>query len=108
MDLGLTQREVARRIGADVWTIHNWECNRTEPAPWWMPRITEFLGYALYAPARSPAERFEAARRAMGVSKAKVARVMGVDPETLTRWLRGEGRPPGDLWEGLRRLFRRP
>ena len=24
MDLGMLQREFAKRIGADIWTIHNW------------------------------------------------------------------------------------
>lgn len=31
LDLGITQKEVARRIGADQWTVINWEKGRATP-----------------------------------------------------------------------------
>ena len=45
MDLGLIQREVARQIGADPWTIANWEKGKTEPVARFIPHILAFLGY---------------------------------------------------------------
>ena len=45
MDLGITQKEAARRIGANQWTVINWEKGRTEPAVRFVPRIIQFLGY---------------------------------------------------------------
>jgi len=45
MDLGITQKEAARRIGADQWTVINWEKGRTEPAVRFVPRVLAFLGF---------------------------------------------------------------
>jgi transcriptional regulator with XRE-family HTH domain len=45
LDLGLLQREVAERLGADAATITNWELNRTQPALRFLPAIVGFLGY---------------------------------------------------------------
>jgi len=46
LDLGLMQKEVARRLGVSKDTVRNWERSRTEPAPLFVSRIVEFLGYA--------------------------------------------------------------
>jgi len=45
MDLGVTQKEAARRMGVDQWTVLNWEKCRTEPAQRFAPVILYFLGY---------------------------------------------------------------
>jgi DNA-binding XRE family transcriptional regulator len=45
VDLGLFQREVASQIGADPWTIANWEKGKTKPAVRFIPHILAFLGY---------------------------------------------------------------
>jgi DNA-binding XRE family transcriptional regulator len=45
MDLGIFQREAASQIGADPWTIANWEKGKTKPAVRFIPRILTFLGY---------------------------------------------------------------
>ena len=105
MDLGLLQREVAKRVGTHEATVTIWEAGRTAPTLRWMPWIIDFLEYSPYAQQESFEDWFETVRRSMGVSKAKVARAMGVDPGTLTGWLRGEGRPPADLRERARRAL---
>ncbi len=45
MDLGITQKEAAHRIGAGQFTVINWEKGRTEPAVRFLPAIMPFLGY---------------------------------------------------------------
>jgi transcriptional regulator with XRE-family HTH domain len=45
MDLGLPQKDVARRLGVSTDTIRNWELGRARPAPWQWPKLGEFLGY---------------------------------------------------------------
>jgi DNA-binding XRE family transcriptional regulator len=45
MDLGITQKEAARRIGADQWTVINWEKGRTKPTARFVPRILAFLSF---------------------------------------------------------------
>jgi transcriptional regulator with XRE-family HTH domain len=44
MDLGITQKEAARRLEVDQWTVINWERGRTRPARRALPRIARFLG----------------------------------------------------------------
>lgn len=42
-------------------------------------------------------ERARAVRNAAGVSQTAVARSLGVHPQTVTKWERGERHPQGDL-----------
>ncbi len=102
MGLGILQKDVAKRLGTDVFTLLNWEKGRSLPSIRWMPKIIDFLGYAPYVPPGSFEEWFETVRRNLGLSRAKVARQMRVDPGTLRRWLRGEGCPPPDCLDRVR------
>lgn len=106
MDLGLLQKDLAHRLGADIFTVLNWEKNRTLPSIGWMPKIIDFLGYAPYDPPGSFPEWFESVSRNLGLSQTSVARQMGIDPGTLTRWLRGSGDPPPDLSRRVRDALR--
>ena len=64
----------------------NWECNATHPALLWRPRIIEFLGYAPYDPSWTPGERLRAAREALGLSRRKMAKALGVDEGIVAKW----------------------
>jgi transcriptional regulator with XRE-family HTH domain len=44
LDLGLVQREVAKKIGVDDETICHWETGKTEPATRFLLAILRFLG----------------------------------------------------------------
>ena len=44
MDLRLTQKELAERLGVDKTTIQFWENNRVKPSLANLPKIIEFLG----------------------------------------------------------------
>ena len=50
LDLGLTQREVARKLGVTESTIWNWEANRSSRQLRFMPKIIAFLGYDPHDP----------------------------------------------------------
>jgi transcriptional regulator with XRE-family HTH domain len=93
--LGLLQREVAERFGAHTSSVTNWELNRTKPALWFLPGIVRFLGYAPWAAGESVGERLLAYRRERGLCQAALARLLGVDPGTLSRWERGLRVPTG-------------
>ena len=45
LDLGLFQRQVARQLGVNETTIHNWEVGATQPGISCVPKIIEFLSY---------------------------------------------------------------
>jgi len=89
LDLGLFPREVADRLGADPCSVTNWELGRTNPALRFLPGIIGFLGYAPWTDGASVVERLLAFRRERGLSQAALARLLGVDPCTLSRWVRG-------------------
>jgi transcriptional regulator with XRE-family HTH domain len=97
LDLGLLQREVAEQVGASKATLLNWERGRSEPELRFMLAIIRFLGYDPTAPdpTLSIGERLRATRRARGLSRKKVALLLGIDESTLWKWEeRGEqGRP---------------
>jgi transcriptional regulator with XRE-family HTH domain len=88
LDLGLFQREVAERLGADPCSVTNWELNQTKPALHFLRGIVRFLGYAPWPTEASIGERLLAFRRERGLSQAAFARLLGVDPGTVSRWER--------------------
>jgi transcriptional regulator with XRE-family HTH domain len=104
LDLGLLQREVAERLGVDHCTITNWELNRTTPALRFLPGIVRLLGYAVWDPGTSIGGRLLALRRERGLSQTAFARILGVDPSTLSRWERNLRVPKG-LYARLAEAF---
>jgi transcriptional regulator with XRE-family HTH domain len=95
LDLNLCHREVADRLGADHSTITNWELNRTKPALHFLPGILRYLGYAPWAAGASVGDRLLAYRRDRGLAQAAFARLLGIDPSTLSRWERDLRVPTG-------------
>lgn len=94
MDLKLTQKEVAERIGVDKTTIQFWENIRVKPSLRFLPRIIEFLGNnPLETTPASLGEEIAAFRKHHGLSQRKLAYFVGIDPATIGAWEKGENRP---------------
>lgn len=93
-ELGLLQREAAARMGILTDTYLNWEKGHTEPAPSQFRPVVAFLGFDPSPPPKTLAERLEAKRRATGVTFGQVAKYLGWDEGTLTRYLNGTWRIP--------------
>jgi transcriptional regulator with XRE-family HTH domain len=47
LDLGIRQKDVAKKLGVDETTVNNWERGRTNPTRRGMIRLLHFLGYDL-------------------------------------------------------------
>jgi transcriptional regulator with XRE-family HTH domain len=87
LNLGLTQAEMATRLGVNEWTVGNWETGQTKPVLRFIPRIIEFLGYDPEPPKpETIAEQLQAKRRELGWSQREAARHLGVDPCTWSSW----------------------
>ena len=71
--------------GADQCTVTNWELNRTSPALRFIPALARFLGYLPLPAGGTLAERLVAYPTARGLSQEAAARLLGVDPGTLSR-----------------------
>jgi transcriptional regulator with XRE-family HTH domain len=95
LDLGLLQREIADKLGVTESTVTNWELNRTTPALRFLPHIITLLAFDPSAPGGSLGERLRSTRRRVGLSQGRAARLLGVDPGTLSRWERNLRVPTG-------------
>lgn len=131
--LGLTQAELATRLGQDEHQICRWEGGRKKPHPWIAGRIDlglsvlegrpidgsesplsffdltrwrrkPTLGVAAAKP-RTPGDRLRAARLRVGMSQEQAARLLGVSRATLYRWEREICDPPQHLRARVRRLL---
>jgi transcriptional regulator with XRE-family HTH domain len=89
LELGLLQRELAEQLRVNPGTVTNWELNRTAPALRFVPAIISFLGFDPSPPGASLGEQLRAVRRRAGYCQDRFARLLGIDPGTLSRWERG-------------------
>ena len=90
LELPLTQKQSAKRLGVNPSTILNWEKRYTEPPIQSLPAVLEFLGYNPFPEPKSIPERLLAKRRATGWTLKEAARQVGVDETTFGNWERGE------------------
>lgn len=88
MDLNLLQREVAVIIGVDKGTIENWEYGATAPHLRAWPHILKFLGYDPRPPGQVVGEKLRRHRQGRGLSWSDAAKLMKVDPATISKWER--------------------
>lgn len=90
LKMGLTQKEVAKLLDVNTWTILNWEKGHTEPPIGSIPAIVRFLGYDPYPQPESLSQHLLAKRREKGWSIKEAAEAIGVDPCTWGNWERGK------------------
>lgn len=110
---GLTQRALAGRLGVGAPTVSHWETGRSRPARYRIEQMATVLGVVPTDLARemdvSPyefsaeghvgdfGEAIRAARQESGLSKAQLARCVGVSSATIRRWECGATVPRGNL-----------
>jgi len=85
LDLRLRQKDAAAQIGADVFTLINWEKGRTVPVVRFCPAIERFLGYW---PGKAPEnlrEGLKAARQRLGMTRREFR-----GPDRRGRWIVGD------------------
>lgn len=87
LDLNLSQPQVAKLINVTTDSITNWELNRTEPSLNQIPKIISFLNYKPDIN-ENLIKRY---RIEKGISQKKLARILNIDPTTLSRIERAKG-----------------
>jgi transcriptional regulator with XRE-family HTH domain len=95
IEMEVTQKQAAKLLGVNPWTVLNWEKGHTEPSIESMTAIIRFLGYDPFPEPKNIAERLLAKRRAMGWSITEAARRLGVDEGTWGSWESGTTVPKG-------------
>ena len=94
MDKNMLQREVAAAIGANEWTIHNWETNAHKPEIRFYPVIMNWLGYCPVTNADTLGEKIRRHRQHRGLSASELAhQISGVDPSTILAWEANKANP---------------
>jgi len=89
----LRQRDVARQIGVNKDTVHNWETNRTEVEVRLIPEIIDLLGYVPYDPNWSFGARLRAIRSALGLSQEQFVKRAVLGESTTARGEIGKHKP---------------
>ncbi len=112
-DRGLTQREVAERVGVTMGTISRWCRGRTAPDPELQVRLQEALQSLDREKATQPRQPpdpgfttwLRARRRERGLSLAELAASLGLSTVTLQNWSTGRRRPHPASRPGLARAL---
>lgn len=88
LDLNLSQPQVAKIINVTTDSITNWELNRNEPSLKQVPKIISFLEYSPTIN-ENPIKKY---RLEKGFSQKELAKILEIDPTTLSRIERGSER----------------
>jgi DNA-binding transcriptional regulator YiaG len=102
--LGLTQEQLAQKLGIDESTVAGWERGENLPVGSYRKLVEDFVaGNGFPADFAGPASaektfsarKIIALRKKLGLTKAALARQIGVNVNTLWRWERGDRKPHG-------------
>lgn len=103
MDLGLQLKDVGRIVNATTSTVTNLEKSRTSPRRYLLPKIYGFLGYnPLVINSKSFGKQIRLCRIQNGLSLRKMARELGVDPDTVAKWETMQRVPKPTILERLK------
>ena len=92
MELRLFQRDIAAIFNVSEDCITYWENNRSEPQIRYYPPIFGFLGYCPFEFDTSTfAGKIKSYRYLNGLTQKQFAKLMNVDPATVSRWEDGKG-----------------
>jgi transcriptional regulator with XRE-family HTH domain len=93
LELGLLQRQVASQLRVRIDTLRNWEQNQTKPTLRYLPKVIAFLGYDPFPnDPTTISQKLLKYRKLHGLSQEELARQIGIDPTTLGRIERNQGR----------------
>jgi transcriptional regulator with XRE-family HTH domain len=90
VELGLTQKQAAKALGVNPWTVLNWETGQHQPPIRSIPAVLAFLGYDPFPLATTVGERLLQVRRKHGWSTGEAAQQLCVDRTTWQNWESGE------------------
>ena len=105
MDLELSRRTVAERIGIARDTLKVWELGRQEIRSAYYPAIIEFLEYNPLAPGDTFAGRLEYWRKTLGMTQEELAEELGFSDFTFGLWESRKQVPKKSNLERMKKFF---
>jgi DNA-binding transcriptional regulator YiaG len=95
MDLGLTQRGAAERMGVSKRAVVDWEMRRFAPTVSCVPAVIRFLGHDPRPEPTFWPDWLAWYRGGQGLSQNELALQLGVSSRTLWLWETGRSKPAG-------------
>lgn len=89
--IGLTQAELAKKLGIDIKTVQNWESGATIPKSKY--GILGVLSKETTAPSKELGFEVKDLRKMLGVTQVELAKMVGVTEATIQNWERGKKIP---------------
>ena len=105
MDLGLSQQQLADRLGVNRGSVENWEYDNTVPHLRVLPKVIDFLGFDPRTPGVTIGERLKHKREQLGLRCEEIAEVFGVNPGTIHLWEAGRQTPSPDNQDVIERFL---
>lgn len=106
-DLGLTQKEAAKKLEVTEDCYYLWEGNKALPQIHHMPNVIQFLGYMPYSVDTTTFKgKIKFYRLKKGLSHKKMGKILGVNATTVGAWENGTGAPYPENAAKLEELFR--
>jgi transcriptional regulator with XRE-family HTH domain len=90
---GLRQRDLASQLNVTEMTVGNWELGKEGPSIQHLEAIIAFLGYDPEPPSGGLPGRLLALRRRLGLTQEQLAKKLGLDEGSVSRWEAGARRP---------------
>lgn len=83
LDLGLTQKNTAQRLGVEATTVASWLTARRAPGLRHFPAVIQFLEYDPRPVPENLGQALVRWRKGRGLSQEELSRLLKVDPKTL-------------------------
>lgn len=93
-ELQLTPTQAARELGVSAGSYRRWEQGKDRPSARFHPAIVTFLGHDPDPDPREVGQQIRAARERDGLSRAQLARQLGVSSGTIKSWEEGSVKRP--------------
>jgi transcriptional regulator with XRE-family HTH domain len=106
LNLGLLQREAAKRLEVNTATVTNWELGHSTPEFRSLPAILDFLGYDPRPQPGTVGQALKRYRQGQGMSQEDLAGLLSIDPSTLAKWEREDRVPAGRYLQRVERLLK--
>jgi transcriptional regulator with XRE-family HTH domain len=107
LDLGLSQRILADRLGVRAEAVASWELGRYQPSIRLWPRIVELLDCDPLVVGAELADRICALRRRIGLTRKELAARTGLDEGTVADLEAGRSNPSARVIAIVRSILNR-
>lgn len=106
LDRRMSIKDLAVEIGTTVPNISNWESNRAEVSVRLKPRVYEFIGLCPYDASLPLGLRLRERREYFGLITKELAKILCVNPNTISSWERAKYIPTDESRVKIRRFLR--